>query len=561
MALYHRYYQLFETDDAEDFYEVSKQMQQRYLKKSDMISYYKIRQNEIFYDTEHGGFYKAIQKANDLLEDMKKSKNKHYQLPYMSLGNILEQRGNYRIAMHYYQEALNNSDRQDSTGLAHIYAQLTLINLCRNLESSREWLTQLGNVISHDSLYYKKYLTLKGEICFFAGEKDNFISNKREFDSFLKRIPSLDNTGEQVMEIMESAFNGKYDKALNLLDQESTDYDSIMRCDIRIRIFRMMGHDDWALEETNKRRDIRELLGNDLLFNNLNEINSSLNVDKLNEEAANEREIWLNAVIVLLGAAIGLTISRYISHRRYQKKVEKQNEELEIAIDEAKESDRMKDIFIKRISNEIRSPLNVIIGYAQLITNPAFELEKEERNKMIQAIGQNTEEIADIVNELLEISQEESKEHYRKDDHIAVNDFCRQIMEEAEKNNKGRLKLSFQSNVPDELTIQSNRNGIERILQHLLDNALKITEEGKVELYVYQAAAYDDNIQFLLTDTGTRGAEEQYEDFYKLGSTPTKQDRSGLSMSYKIATLLGGNLTFDKDYRNGTRMILTIPIK
>lgn len=562
MALYRHYYQLFDTDSTEEFYKTSELMQERYVEKGNILSYYKIRQNEIFYDADHGEFYKAIKKANDLLEEMKGSETKHYELPYMSLGSIFDQRGNYRIAVHYYQEALNNISPEDSTGLAHIYSQLASVNLTRNAEKAWKWTRCLASVISHDSLYYKTYLTLKGQIYFFCGEKDDFFKNKCEFDDFLKRMPSLDANGEQVMKIMDNAFNGKFDEALHLLNEKTQDYDDIGRCDIRIRIYEMMGHNDLALRETKIRRDLRDSLSNDLLFNNLNEINAAIGVAKLNEKVAKEREFQIDAVILLLLIAIGLTISRYISQRRYQKKIEKQNEQLEITIDEAKESERMKDIFIKHISHEIRSPLNVITGYAQLITNPAFELETKERNKMVQAIGRNTIAITDIVNDLLEISQEESKERYRKDDHIAINDFCRQILEETEEVNKGRLKLSFQTTLPDDFTIQSNQGSIERILRQLLGNALKFTEHGQVELSIYES--HDSgSVHFAVTDTGIGIPEEQQEQvftqFYKLDMS--KQGLGiGLSMSRKIATLLGGNLVIDKNYHSGTRMVLSIPI-
>lgn len=567
MALYRHYYKLFETDSTEEFYAASEQMQQGYMKKGNILSYYKIRQNEIFYDAEHGRVYQAIKKASDLLRDMKDSKDskaKRYELPYMTLGYIFEQRGNYRIAVHYYQKALDNIEARDSTGLAHLYSQLAAINFTRNADLSRQWIRRLEHVISHDSLYYKKYLTLKGAFYFFNGKKEDFVANKQKYDDFLIRRPSLDNSGEHIMTIMDDAFSGKYDKALQLLKQKSNDFGDIERCDYRIRIYEMMGREEWALEESDRRRDLRDSLSNDLLFSNLNEINTTINVEKFNEEAVKERELWFNAVIILLGAAIGLTIGRYVSHHRYQKRIEKQNEELEIALDEAKESERMKDIFVKHISHEIRSPLNVITGYAQLITNPHFELDVEECNKIVEAIGQNTVVISDIVNDLLEVSQEESKERYRRDDVIAVNALGRQMMAEMETKNEGRLKLSFQTNVPDEFTIQSNRSGIERILQHLLDNALKFTEKGQVELNIYQPAAYDENIHFIVTDTGIGIPEEHHEQvfrrFYQLDSF--KQGLGvGLSMSLKIATLLGGTLNIDKNYHDGTRMDLTLPAK
>lgn len=560
MALYHHYYQLFSTDSTELFYEISKQLQQEYIAKDNILSYYKIRQNEIFYEAAHGETYEAIKKANDLLEDMENSKTKNYELPYMSLGYIFEQLGCYRIAVHYYQEALNNISPIDSTGLAHLYSQLGSINLTRNPDLALQWANRLSGIISHDSLYYKSYLTLKGQIYFFNGEKDEFLKTKHEFDEFSKRSSALDHSGEHILSIMENAFAGKYNEALRLLDREMQDYDDIRRCDIRIHIFEMMGHIDWAVKETNRRRDLRDSLSNDLLFTSLNEINTTIGLAKLNEETSKERELWLSRVIVLLFIAIGMISSRYISNRRYRKEIEKQNKQLEIAIEEAKTSERMKDIFIKHISHEIRTPLNIITGYIQVVTNPDFELKKEERNKIVQAIGRNSVTMTDIVNDLLELSHE-NKGRYTKEDQIAVNDLCRHIMEEVEEKNKGRLKLCFQTSLSDDFTIQSNQGGVERILQQLLNNALKFTEQGQIELSAYESTT-DNSLCLAVTDTGIGIPEEQheqvFENFYKVDAF--KQGLGiGLSMSRKIATLLGGTLTIDKDYHSGTRIVLIIP--
>ena len=564
LALYHRYYQLFSTDRAEEFYKTSEQLQSNFLKKGEMLSYYKIRQNEIFYDAEHGYSYKAIVKASNLLEDMKASDSKYYELPYMSLANIFELRGNYRISIHYYQEALKNINAKDSTGLAHLYSQLAAITTTRDIDEAKQWIDQMGHVISHDSLYYKVYLTTKGQILFFSGEKEAFFENLRELADYSKRSALLDHNGEHVLQAMEDAFNGKYNEALWLLNKESQDYDDIRRCDIRVRIYEMMGYYELAVKETARRRELRDSLNNDLLFNNINEINTAIDVAKLNEKAAREREFWLTAVIALLVVALMLIISRYFSHRRHQKQILSQKEQLEAALNEAKESERMKNNFIKHISHEVRTPLNIITGYAQVVSNPRFELEKKERTTLLQAIEQNTAAIIDIVNDLLEVSLDETRERYRRDDLIVVNDFCRQLMEKTEEDsNKGRLALSFLSSLSNDFVIQSNQNAIERILQQLLSNALKFTEKGQVELSVSKNAD-DSKMYFAVTDTGIGIPEERseqvFEHFYKLDSF--KQGLGiGLSMSRKIAILLGGTLDIDKDYHNGTRMILIIPIK
>ena len=563
LALYRHYYQLYDSDSIKEFYDISDQLQRMYLERGDLPSYYAIRQNEVLYNAEHGQAYKAIKMANAILEEMRDDEIKQYNLVYLSIGDIFESRGYYRTAMHYYQKALDNTEPTDSMGLAQIYTQMTSVNLTYNIDEAWQWNECMTDVVTPSNLYYKVYLVHKGEIYFFKGEKEQFFKAKHELDNFSLKVATAYHYGNYVIEVMEKAFLGDYDGALQLLEKKSQDYDDIRRCDIRIQIYEMMGQKEKALQETDVRRDLRDSLNNDLIFDNINEINASAGIVKLNEQTAKERELWMGTVVVLLFVALGLSFSRYFSRQRYQKRILKQNEQLEIALDEAKESERMKNIFIQHISHEIRTPLNVITGYAQVIVNPVFDLEKEERDKMLQAISQNTVAITDIVNDLLEISQEESKERYRRDDNVVVNDFCRQIMEETEEKNMGRLKLEFRSELADDFTVRSNQVGIERILQHLLNNALKFTEQGQVELSAYKD--HDGNSMcFAVTDTGVGIPEEQqeqvFEHFYKLDSF--KQGLGiGLSMSRRIAILLGGTVAIDKDYHDGTRMVLTIPVK
>lgn len=564
-TLYKKYYETFNTGSVEEFYDISQQIQDYYLAQGNLDAYYIMRQNEILFDAEHGMSYKAITKANKMLEDMKKSKIKRYERVYNALGAVFESRGNYRMAVHYYQQALDNVPPKDSATVAYLCSQLTAANITLNPEKAAEWNERLAKMSAPNSYNYKSYLAFKAQIYFFKGEKENFFKAKQEYDDFVAKSQGNANankSGEHVLKVMAAAFNGNYDKALELLKQDSQDYDELKGCDIRTKIYLMMGNSDLALEEANKRRDVRDSLNSDLLFNNINEINTAAGVIKLSEEAAQERERWMGTAVVLLFVALGLIISRYLIHKRYQSRILKQNEELEIALDEAKESERMKSIFIQHISHEIRTPLNVITGYAQIIANPAFELETGERNRMLEAIGQNTVAITDIVNDLLEISQEESKERYRRNDEIAVNEFCRLIMENNEGTNKEQLKLVFQTSLPDSFTIKSNKVGIKRVLRQVLNNALKFTEEGQVELSVYESAD-GGSIHFAITDTGVGIPEEEhehvFESFYKVDSF--KQGLGiGLSISRKIATLLGGTLNIDKEYHNGTRMILTIPI-
>ena len=561
--LYQHYFDLFGSNKKSEFYKTSEKIQQYFIAKKDIINYYKIRQNEILFDTQHGETYKAIKKANVMLDDMKKDEVNRYDLVYTTLGAIFESRGNYRMAEHYYMDAIKSIAPEDTIDYVHAVAQIVSLKVSREPDKAWEWNERMGAMTAYGSSFYKVYLALKGQIYFFKGDKTNFLKIRKEYDECAKRTNDSNPYGRQIMDLIQKTFEGNNQEALQLLEQDIADLTEIGRCDYRIHIYEIMGEGELALKEVNKRRDLRDSLNSDMLFNNINEINAEVGIAKLHEEAAKEREFWFFVVILLLIIALGLIISRYYVRRRYQKKIIKQNEQLEIALSEAKESDRMKSSFIEHVSHEIRTPLNVITGYAQIITNPDYELDTEERNNMLQGIAQNTTAITNIVNDLLEIAQDESKERYRRDDNILVNSLCRNMMSEMEKRNNGRLKLRFFSKLSDDFVIQSNQSGIEKILHHLLSNAIKFTKEGTVELFVHESPDHG-CVRFIVTDTGIgidkENQEKVFERFYKVDSF--KQGFGlGLPMSRKIAIQLGGALAIDKEYENGTRLVLTLPVK
>ena len=573
--LYQRYFLLYgEPDKEKEFFEASEQMKAYYLEKGNKTSYYKIRQNEVLYDTENGRIYRAIKRANDMLEDMKKEKEKHYDMVYTVLATIYESRGNYRMADYYYKDALKNSQPSDSGALISIYSRIASLKVSREPQEAWMYNEKFGALTHNFPDYHKVYLALKGEILFYQGKKEQFLKTYDEFRQFIRDTPGMDNYGVDGMEVMCAAMKGNYDQALNLLVEDGTYVDDVRQLDMIGKIYEMMGRYDQALKISARRRDLRDSLNSDLLFNNINEVNAEMGLVRLSEQsarerelmnakAANEREWWLIITIVLLLIGIGLIVWRYLTRRAYQNRLLKKNQELEVALSRAQESDRMKTAFIEHVSHEIRTPLNVITGFAQVITNPDYDLEEEERNMMLNDISKNTIEITNIVNELLEVSEDESREHLERIDVVNVNQLCEKVMGQANMVNNGRLSLSYKNQLAEGFTLRTSRQALERILIQLLKNALKFTNEGSIELKVRERAGHG-GVEFSVTDTGIGIAEENqekvFERFYKVDSF--KQGLGlGLTMSRKMAELLDGSLDIDKDYKKGTRFVLVLPLE
>ena len=572
-SLYQRYFRLYgEPDKEKEFYEASEQMKAYYQKAGKTNSYYKIRQNEVLYDAENGKTFRAIKRANEILDDMKKDGVRYYEIVYTALGTIYESRGNYRMANHYYMDALKNAEPTDSGALISIYSRLASLKAAREPQEAWEWNEKFGAMSADFPDYYKVYLALKGEICFYLGRKGDFQRADAEFQQYVKSRPELDDYGVAMMQVLRLAMAGHYGQALAMTDQELAATTDIGRYDIRGRIYEMMGRYDQALQVSALRRDLRDSLNSDMLFDNINEVNAELGLVRLSERAAREREelnakavrereMWLVVTIVLLLVGFGLIVWRYLTRRAYQRQLVRQNRELEIALDRAQESDRMKTSFIEHVSHEIRTPLNVITGFAQIITNPDYELDAKDRDNMLRDISRNTVEITNIVNELLELAQDESKEFYEKEDKVDVNQLCQGVMDRMGVLNDGRLQLNYVNLLSDGYTVRSNTRALVKVLSQLMKNALKFTKQGSVELKVRERAAHG-GLEFTVTDTGIGIAPEQrdriFERFYKVD--PFKQGLGlGLTMARKIAELLGGTLTLDATYQRGARFVFVLP--
>jgi signal transduction histidine kinase len=566
--LYRRYFQLYSDSNETAFYQATEQLKDYYLQHDNKDSYYKVYLNELLYDTEHGKTYRAIKKANMMLHDMEEQGDKHYDIVYSALGNIYDLRGNYRMANKYYKDALKACAPNDTGALVGIYSRIASLQAHREPQKAMEVNEHFGSMTANNPQYHKVYVVQKGEISFYLRDKRLFEKTYEEYLQICEKYPLLDGYGADMMKMLKAAFTGDYATALETLEHSSTDFDALDRCDMRILIYEMMGNRQQALKEVEYRRDLRDSLNSDMLFESINEINSEMGMNRVQEQARQDREqasrrqkMLMAGVIALLLAALGLIASRYLVRRRYQKQLLAQNRELEIALSRAEESDRMKSSFIEHVSHEIRTPLNVITGFAQVITNPVYQLSEQDRNTMLDDISKNTAEITNIVNELLEIAEDESKEHYTTDEDVNVKQLCDDLMLRMEVINNGRLQLQYKHLVDDNLVIHSNRQAIDKILSQLLKNAIKFTQQGTVELKVRERAA-NGGIEFAITDTGI-GIDEQYhqkvfERFYKVDTF--KQGLGlGLTMSRKIAKLIDATLEIDPSYKKGSRFLLIVP--
>ena len=240
--------------------------------------------------------------------------------------------------------------------------------------------------------------------------------------------------------------------------------------------------------------------------------------------------------------------------------MEQRNQELQQAYRLAREADERKTSFIQNMTHQVRTPLNIIIGFAQVIASNYPDMSETELTELFDHMKSSVKVVARIVHMLTATSVTNTSTDHSTD--IACNTLCRDTVDAISTQVPATLSVVVESTVSDDFTIRTDREAVISILTELVINALRFTPEGSITLACCQQD--DDTVLFTVTDTGMGISSENREciftPFIKLDSF-TEGIGLGLPLSRHTAHLLGGDLTLDETYTDGTRFVLTLPMR
>jgi len=244
--------------------------------------------------------------------------------------------------------------------------------------------------------------------------------------------------------------------------------------------------------------------------------------------------------------------------------------ELKEARDRAEESDRLKTSFLANMSHEIRTPMNGIIGFANLLRDA--ELNDEEKDLYLKHIDHSSKQLLNIIDDIIDISKIESGQLKISNKPVHINEILEEIYSQffhrIRGNAPGEKRVDFKlekGNDSNDFTIVCDDFRLSQILNNLIANALKFTEEGQISFgYTLGNQRY---VEFFVRDSGIGIPNNKIRMIFdRFGQVDQKQTRQhsgtglGLPISKSLVNLMGGEMWVESDLGKGTTFFFTLPL-
>ena len=262
------------------------------------------------------------------------------------------------------------------------------------------------------------------------------------------------------------------------------------------------------------------------------------------------------------GNIIGaLTISRNIT------RMKQAHDEFVKAKNEAEISNRLKSNFLANISHEIRTPLNSVVGFANLLL--ADDITPATREEYVEHINHNSERLIQILGDIIDLSRLESSQISLTYEETSVSSIVNEVLNEARRSIRQSDK-SILLNFRDEFTgnndiVFTDKIWLKRVLNHLMDNAIKFTLDGSVE---FSYSRDNDKILFKVKDTGIGINKENlariFEEFrQEIGDhhRPFEGLGIGLTLVKVVVERMGGQVFVQSEKGVGSEFSFIIPYR
>lgn len=269
-------------------------------------------------------------------------------------------------------------------------------------------------------------------------------------------------------------------------------------------------------------------------------------------------------VYAIMGVIFDIT-----DRKNIELQLKNQFQELLAAKERAEESDRLKTAFLQNMSHEIRTPMNAIMGFSSLLLEHADN--KAKLKSFIDIINQRSNDLLDIISDILDISKIESGQVSLNLEETNLTDVFAELStffsEYQKRLKKEHIQFSLESLcLPDNSLVITDKVKFKQIFINLISNAFKFTEEGKIECGC--RLKENNELLFYVSDTGIGIPPDKhqlvFERFVQLQNN-SKMNIGGTGLGLPIVkalvNMLGGEISLKSEHGRGSTFYFVLPFK
>jgi signal transduction histidine kinase len=248
-----------------------------------------------------------------------------------------------------------------------------------------------------------------------------------------------------------------------------------------------------------------------------------------------------------------------------ERKVEVRTHELALANERLKALDQLKSEFVSHVSHELRTPLTAIKGAVELMLREVPGPLTEKQIHYLTRVRSNTQHLAGLINDLLDLSKIESGTVEVKSSRVSLSGLVHEVVEGLRPLAAEKV-VTLEANIPGpSILVCADRDKINQVLMNLIGNAIKFTPaQGRVAVSASKNGK--ESVRVSVSDTGPgippEEKEKIFDKFYQIAGVEGPKPRGtglGLAICKALVELHGGRIWVESDLSGGSNFTFTLP--
>lgn len=520
----------------------------------------------------------------------------------LNIGNIYIQQEDFALAREHYQRALQLfTETNNLQGISYSLNNLGVID--ENLGNYESALTDYLEALKIDEMLNDRYAVASSyhniaEIYYKTGKKALAKDFYLKTLAMAKKIGDLTRVTTSLAILAEfEREQGHLPEALKLSEEALINARNIKFPTLKLEALRshirslaMARRYEEAYLLTEELMEVKEIIAKEDKNKELKDAQALYESDRKNQKiellqkdkalqaALIKRQkfnqkVYIGAILVVL-VLLFFIINRYKLIQKnesllqrlnssLENKVHERTKDLQSALERAEKADKLKTFFLSNINQELRTPMNGIIGMANYLEE---NLSDPEKKQLAKNLLQNSKRLSDTLTAVIELSALEASGEMIAWEQVDLIALARETLthqQEMAKNKGLSIKMVHYA---DELFVQADRKVLGRILDNLLHNAIKFTETGEVQLEINRQMHENERyIEVRIRDTGLGIAKENLENIFEAfrkGDDVLYRGYEGLgiglTLARKYTQLLDGQLSVDSEPGRGTQFTIRL---